>query len=124
MIPTIIKFMANLKKMAISINNKLPRMPKIILVVLFRTIKATIHPIKQDKASAIIAITKINKTPQINADAENFVVKYIKTAGNQNNVENIIQFIKRIAMRENKISRGGIGIERSKLLSFALKIML
>ena len=62
--------------------------------------------------------------PQIKASTENFVVKYIKTAGNQNKVENMTQLKNSTAIRENKIIRGGIGIERSNVLSFALKIML
>ena len=124
MIPTIIKFMAARKKIANTITNILPRMPKIILVVLLRTIKATTQPIKQDKAREIIEITNVIKTPQINAATENFVVKYIKTAGSQNKVENITQLKNKMAMRENKIIRGGIGIDKSSVLSFALNIML
>lgn len=99
-------------------------MPKIILVVLLRTIKATTQPTKHAKAREIIDITNNNKTPQINAATENFAVKYIITQGNQNKVVKITQFIKRTAMRDNKIMRGGIGIERSRELSLALKIML
>ena len=124
MIPTIIKFMAARKKTANTITNILPRIPKMIFVVLLRSIRATIHPTKQDKASAIIEITNVIRTPQISAATENFVVKYIKTAGNQNKVENMTQLKNRTAMRENRIIRGGIGIERSRVLSFALKIML
>lgn len=116
--------MAARKKIASTITKILPRIPKIILVVLLRSIKATIHPTKQDKAREIIAITKVIRTPQISAATENFVVKYIKTAGNQNKVENTTQLKNRTAMRENKIMLGGIGIERSNVLSFALKIML
>lgn len=110
--------------MANKITSTLPSIPKIILVVLLRRIKATTHPIKQASARAIIEITNINNMPQTKAGTENLTVKYIKTAGNQNKVENITQFINRMAMRENKINRGGIGIERSNVLSLALKIML
>lgn len=111
-------------KMAIKTTNTLPKIPKIILVVLLRRIKATTHPIKQASARAIIEITNIINMPQTSAAAENFTVKYIKTAGSQNKVENIMQFINRMAMRENKINRAGIGIERSRVLSLALNIML
>ena len=124
MMPTIIKFIAKRIKIAIKITNILPSIPKIILVVLLRRIKATTHPIKQAKARAIIEITNIINMPQIKAGTENFVVKYIKTAGNQNRVENMTQLKNSTAIRENKIIRGGIGIESRSVLSLALKIML
>ena len=75
MMPTIMKFMAIRKNTAITITNILPRIPKIILVVLLRTIKATTQPTKHAKAREIIAITNNIKIPQISEAKENFAVK-------------------------------------------------
>lgn len=62
--------------------------------------------------------------PKTNAATENLNVAYIITAGNHANMQTIIQFINKTAMREKRIYRGGIGIDKRSVLSFARKSIL
>lgn len=62
--------------------------------------------------------------PKRSARPENLTVAYIITAGSQTKKQTITQFINKTDMRENKIKRGGIGIESRSVLSFARKSML
>ena len=63
--------MAALKNIAIAITRILPKILKIILVVLLRKIKAINQPTKHASANEIIEITNNISIPQISAATEN-----------------------------------------------------
>ena len=66
--------MAALKNIAIVITSILPKILKMILVVLLRKIRAINQPTKQANAKEIMAITNNKNIPQISEAKENLKI--------------------------------------------------